>query len=295
MSYRRIGWIALVFVVAVGSWALAEPIKIAFIADIHAHDTNSPNEHKIMDDWPGRVAAFVDAANAASAAAVIDLGDLVNGCFVMGAEMGDPARIPGILDDAVAVLAGFDGPVHHVIGNHDVYDLSKEEFLVGTGQAATTYSFDLGGVHFVVLDAQYDKNGNDYGHIVWMVQGFIPQVELDWLAADLAASDLPTVVLVHQPLDADFELLAGGPSIFNNLAVRDLLAADGDVFAVFSGHDHTAHYSEIDGIHYLTIAAMVNHDGEPTPLTWAMVTIDPEARTLSIDGEGIQPDYELAF
>ena len=293
--FRRCSvFLALVLVVAIGISLTGEPVRIAMITDVHAHDTNSPNEHKVMVNWAERVTAFVDAANDWPADAVISLGDYVNGAFVMGAELGDAARIPGILDEAVAILTAFDGPIHYVIGNHDVYNLSKEQLLAATGAESTYYSFDLGGVHFVILDAQFDKNENDYGHVAWMVQGLIPTIEMDWLQADLAASELPTVVFVHQPLDSDFALLSGGPPIFNHLAVRDVLAADGDVIAVFSGHAHDSNYSEIDGIHYLTIAAMVDSD-EPTPPTWAMVTVDADAGTLVIDGAGIQPDYELSF
>ena len=294
MFHRWSVVLALVLVIATGVSLTGETVRIALVTDVHAHDTNSPNEHNVMVNWAERLTAFVDAAVAWSADALIEIGDLVNGKFVMGADLGDPERIPGILDEAVAVLSGFDGPIHHVIGNHDVYDLTKAEYLAGTGQEATYYSFDLGGFHFVILDAQFDKNENDYGNVAWMVQGLIPTVEMEWLPADLNASELPTVVFVHQPLDSDFALLAGGPPVFNHLAVRDILAADGDVIAVFSGHDHSGNYSEIDGIHYLTIAAMIDHD-EPTPLTWAMVTLDGDAGTIFIDGEGIQPDFELSF
>jgi len=294
MFHRWTVCLALILVIATGVSLAGEPVRIALIADVHAHDTNSPNEHKVMVNWAERVSAFVNAANDWPADTVVSLGDYVNGAFVMGADLGDAARIPGILDEAVAALTAFDGPIHYVVGNHDVYNLSKDQLLAATGAESTYYSFDLEGVHFVILDAQFDKNENDYGHIAWMVQGLVPTVELEWLQADLAASELPTVVFVHQPLDSDFALLAGGPPVFNHLAVRDVLTADGDVIAVFSGHAHDSNYSDIEGIHYFTIAAMVDHD-EPTPLTWAMVTVDADAGTLVIDGEGIQPDYELSF
>jgi 3',5'-cyclic AMP phosphodiesterase CpdA len=294
MFHRCSVLLTLVLVFAMGITLMAEPVRVAIVTDVHANDTNSPNEHKVMVNWSERVSAFVDAATDASADAIVSLGDYVNGAFVMGAELGDPARIFGIFDEAYTVLTAFDGPVHYVLGNHDVYNLSKEQILSVTETESTYYSYDQGGVHFVILDAQYDKNENDYGHIAWMVQGLIPTVELDWLKADLAASDLPTIVFIHQPLDSDFELLAGGPPIFNHTVMRDVLAADDGVIAVFSGHDHGSDYSEIDGIHYFTIAAMVDHD-EPTPLTWALVSVDPEAGTLIVDGEGIQPDYDLSF
>ncbi len=297
MFHRWTVCLALVFVIATGVSLAGEPVRIAVIADVHAHDTNSPNEYKVMVNWAERVTAFVDAANNWSADVVINLGDYVNGAFVMGAELGDledADRFPGILDDALAVLTAFDGPIHHVIGNHDVYNLSKDQILAATGAESTYYSFDLGGFHFVILDAQFDKNENDYGHIAWMVQGLIPTIEMDWLQADLAASNLPTVVFVHQPLDSDFALLAGGPPIFNHLAVRDVLTADGDVIAVFSGHDHDGNYSEIDGIHYVTFVAMVDHT-EPTPPTYAQMTFDAEARVITIEGFGLQESWELPY
>lgn len=288
---------AFVLVVALSASLAAEPVQIALITDVHAHDMNSPNEHKVMVNWEERVTAFADAASIWPADLVVSLGDFVNGLFIMAGndvDFGPAERVEGILENAFSVLATFGGPVHYVIGNHDVYNLSKDQILAVTGAESTYYSFDFGGVHFVVLDAQFDKRENDYEHIAWMVQGNIPTIEMEWLQADLAASNLPTVVFVHQPLDSDFELLAGGPPVFNHLAVRDALTADGDVFAVFSGHDHGAGYSEIDGIHYFTIAAMLDRD-DPTPLTWAMVTLDADAGTLVIDGEGIQPDHELSF
>lgn len=294
MFHRNSFLVALLLVVAIGGSLFAEPVHLAVVTDVHAHDTNSPNEHKVMVNWPDRVSAFVAAANEWPADAVVSLGDYVNGTFVMGAELGDPERVANIFSDAYAALSAFDGPTHYVVGNHDVYSLSKDQILAETGAESTYYSFDLNGIHVVILDAQYDKNENDYGHIAWMVQGLVPTVELDWLKADLAASDLPTVIFIHQPLDSDFELLAGGPPVFNHLAVRDVLASDGDVIAVFSGHDHDADHTEIDDIHYLTLAAMVDHD-DPTPLTWAMVTVDVEAGTLFVDGEGIQPDLDLTF
>lgn len=294
MLYRCSVVFGLVLVVAIGVSLAAEPVRIALITDVHAHDTNSPNEHKVMVNWSERVTAFVDAANDWPADTVVSLGDYVNGAFVMGAELGDAARIPGIQDEAIAILTAFDGPIHYVIGNHDVYNLSKDQILAAAGAESTYYSFDIGGFHFVILDAQFDKNENDYGHIAWMVQGLVPTVEMEWLLADLAASDLPTVVFVHQPLDSDFAMLAGGPPVFNHLAVRDVLTADGDVIAVFSGHAHVPNYSEIDGIHYFTIAPMVDSD-DPTPPTWAMVTVDADAGTLVIDGTGIQPDFDVSF
>ncbi len=293
MSLRHLS-IAVAALILVSTSAFAAPLRIGVFADIHAHDTNSPTVHKVMTDYEPRLAAFVDAMNAWPADAVFELGDLVNGAFVMGAPLGDPSRIAGILTSVVATMARFEGPKSFVLGNHDVYDLSKAEFLAAVGAPSTRWSFDLGGYHMVGLDEEFAKNGEPYGHSFWVVPGTVPPDELTWLRGELAATTLPTLVFVHQPLDVDFETDAGGPSVTNHIEVRGILAQSHRVIAVFQGHSHENHVSILDGIHYITFAAMVDRD-EPTPPSWAAVTLDPDSRTVRIDGKGLQDDIEFSY
>ncbi len=293
MSVRHL-LIAVLVSVLFCAAAVAAPLRIGVVADIHAHDTNSPTEHKVMTNYEPRLAAFVGAMNAWPADAVFELGDLVNGAFVMGAPLGDPSRIAGILSSVVDALSQFSGPEYFVLGNHDVYDLSKAEFLAEVSAGATNWSFDLGGYHMVGLDEQFSKTGQPYGHSFWVVPGTVPADELGWLRNDLAATTLPTVVFVHQPLDVEFEAEAGGPSVSNHTEVQAVLAGSGRVIAVFQGHSHENRLSVLDGIHYVTFAAMVDRD-EPTPPSWAAVTLDPETRTVRIDGAGLQNDVEFSY
>jgi len=285
---------ALVLSLVANGAAAIEPLCIGIFADLHAHDTESPGEGKIMSNYAERLEAFVTAANAWPADLVIELGDFVNGKFVLGAELGDAARIAGILENAESIYAAFDGPRYYVLGNHDVYDLSKQEFIERVGADSLYHSFDAGAYHIVILDAQYDKKGNDIGHAGWVVQGNIPQVQLNWLSDDLAATDLPTIVCVHQPLDVDFDLLSGGPAIANAEAVKAVLNGSGAVIAVFQGHEHENAYSLIDGIHYVTFEGLLDRT-EGTPPSWAAVTLDPASRTIIIKGEGNQADLDLEY
>ncbi len=52
---------------------------------------------------------------------------------------------------------------HCVLGNHCVDTLTKQEFLQHVGQAKSYYSFDRGGLHFIVLDACFKSDGTPYG------------------------------------------------------------------------------------------------------------------------------------
>jgi len=269
-------------------------LHLGIVADVHVHDTDSPGEGKVMVNYAERLASFADAMNAWPADAVIQLGDLVNGAFVLGGITGDPTRIGALLADGVACLSSLAAPLHHVLGNHDMYDLSKPDVLAALGLERSYYSFDLGEYHVVVLDAEFNPDGTDYDHVFMRTKGFIPPEEMDWLVADLAATERPTIVAVHQPLDAEFEALAGGPPIVNRLDVQRVLNESGVVIAVLQGHDHENRYAEIDGIHYITFAAMVDHT-EPAPPTFAQMTLDPIERMIRIDGFGLQASWELPY
>ena len=295
MFYRSKVILVVALVFAIGLSLSAAPVRIALFTDAHVHDTDSPVEGKVMTNYAERLGTFVEVANAWPADIAIELGDLVNGAFVMGPGYGDPTRIPSILEAGLASLSGLDAPMHYVLGNHDLYDLSKAEFLATIGQEEAYYSFDLEGFHFVIIDAEFnDPDESDFDHVFMRVKCRIPVAELEWLANDLAATGLPTVVSIHQPLDAEFDPNAGGPPVVNNAEVRQILSDSGVVIAVFQGHDHTNVYAEIDGIHYVTFAAMVDHT-VPGPATWAQISLDLEARTISIEGFGLQDDYELGF
>ena len=271
-----------------------EPLHVGIFADLHAHDENSPLDGFLMVDWADRLGACVDTMNAWPADLMIELGDLINGRFVLGADLSDPERIPEILAATDAVYARFEGPRYYVLGNHDLHDLTKAAFLDLVGADRTTLGFDAGGYHFVLLDAQYRSDGTDRGEEFWYMPGYVPEPVLDWLHDDLASTDLPTIVCLHQRLDLEYEARHGGPEVLNYLAVRDVLIADGDVIAVFQGHDHLGGYSYLDGIHYVTFTALIGRIGGKPP-TWAYVTLDPEARTIEIVGEGEQESYRLEY
>jgi len=268
-------------------------VCLGIFADLHAHDTDSPGEAKIMVNYDERLSLCIAAMNAFPVDLVVQLGDLVNGRFVIGEELGEPGRILTILDNVEAIYAQFAGPRYYVLGNHDIYDLSKEEFLARVDSTSKYLSFDVKGYHFVILDAQYNRKGEDLSHVGWVVQGYIPPFELQWLIDDLATTSNPTIVFVHQRLDVDFDFLSGGPAISNTEEVKTILSDSGVVIAVFQGHDHENALSLIDGIHYVTFEALVNED--ETPPSWAYVTLNPQTQMISITGVGQQADYSLEY
>jgi len=166
------------------------------------------------------------------------------------------------LQDVERVFQDFKGPTYHVLGNHDLDSISKGQFLAGIGNTRidprrSYYSFDLNALHFVVLDANFKADGNDYDHgnFDW-TDANIPSEELAWLEKDLAQASGPVIVFTHQLLDG-----IGSVYINNAAEVRDILQASGTVLAVFQGHHHSGDYKHIAGIHYTTLKALVEGSG----------------------------------
>jgi predicted phosphodiesterase len=177
---------------------------------------------------------------------IIELGDFIDAADSVEAEQA-------YLDQVSKVFATIPGRKHYVLGNHCVDTLTKEEFLARVGAKESFYSFDMGGYHFVALDSCFRSDGKPYGRksSVW-TDANIPAHELDWLQADLKATDKSVIVFAHQRLDN-----AGQHSVKNAADVRKALEASGKVLAVFQGHSHKNDHQEIAGIHYATLVAMV--------------------------------------
>ena len=174
------------------------------------------------------------------------LGDFTDVAADVPAKFASIRRIGAVFRECGAEC-------RHLLGNHCLDGLSKEEQLAAVGEPRAVYSFDRGGWHFVVLDACFRRDGEPYarGDFDW-TDSNIPDGQLDWLRADLAHTCRPTVVLVHQRLDCEAPM-----GVNNASAVRDVLERSGKVLAVFQGHEHVGGYSEIGAIHYCTLKGVI--------------------------------------
>ena len=181
------------------------------------------------------------------------------------------------------ILQKFKGPTYHVLGNHDIDSISKEQFLnnvksTDIDPVKSYYSFDFNRVHFVVLDANYRADGTDYDHgnFNW-TDANIPPAELNWLKQDLAATRGPAIVFIHQLLDG-----TGSVYVNNAADIRQILEQSGKVMTVFQGHHHSGSYSYIEGIHYYTLKAMVEGPGDENN-SYAIVEIRPD-KSINVTG-----------
>jgi len=230
--------------------------RFGMVTDPHYADCGERGP-RFYRESSSKMRECVELMNAEGVDFLIELGD-----FKDQDEPGVEADTLGYLEEIESELAAFAGPRYHVLGNHDMDSISKAQFLAGTENTSidpdvTYYSFDRGDLHFVVLDANFRADGGAYDHGDFDYRDTnIPPQQLDWLAQDLASTNAPTLLFVHQRLDGE------GPLFVNNAdEVRLLMRRRGNVIAAFHGHDHAGDHREIDGIHFYTLRAVVEGSG----------------------------------
>lgn len=141
---------------------------------------------------------------------VLMTGDLVRDALRVG-----EAEASGYYGLYQTEIASFPAPVWSVPGNHENFGIERHLSLVsprhplyGKGMYRSRlgpnyYSFTRGGIHFVGLDTVDIADLWYYGHV--------DDVQLAWLAADLAAIPpaMPVVTFNHIPFVSAAEIVKG--------------------------------------------------------------------------------------
>jgi len=156
----------------------------------------------------------------------------------------------------------------NVAGNHDMIHLTREDLSriwhrdASGHPAPLFYSLDRGGFHIAILHTIERKD----------VDVRIPHAQLEWLAHDLAQTNLPVIVLMHhsaseQDLDDSFWFkgLAHLALVKERAELRKILEDSGKVRVVFNGHVHRNHLDVIAGIPYVTIQSLIENLDEDAP------------------------------
>ena len=130
----------------------------------------------------------------------------------------------------------FDGPRYHVLGNHDMdgdgkhrpdkaYAFTPEETMAFLGMKKRYHSFDVQGVHFIVLDS------NEKGPEQKPYYRYVLEQQAEWLRQDLAATPFPTVVFIHHSLEREVDGVANQSSIRSILEQSKLNSGEAKVIA----------------------------------------------------------------
>jgi 3',5'-cyclic AMP phosphodiesterase CpdA len=199
----------------------------------------------------------------------------------------------------LSILREAHAPLVNVAGNHDTVHLHPRDLLdawradTRPGSPAPVddgpelrYAFDRGGFHFTVLHTHEKKS----------VEITVGQSQLEWLASDLASTQLPTVVLMHhsaaeQQLHGNrwFEACPELALVKERAEFRRVLQASGKVVLVLNGHLHWNHLGVIEGIPYVTLQSLTENLDEDAPgrpaAAHAIVRLSPERVVVEVEGE----------
>ncbi len=268
-------------VLAATQWTTYKPLVkdvcIGMVTDLHYADKPSAGS-RFYRRSPEKLREAANIFNERKLDFVVELGDLVDAAETIDQEKRYVRTINKLFKSMAARR-------HYVLGNHCVATLTKSEFLAEVEQEKSFYSFDHGGVHFIVLDSCFRGDGVAYerGNFEWTDPN-IPAEQMEWLQGDLNDARGPVIVFAHQRLD-----VANHYVVKNAAAVRKLLSDCGRVLAVFQGHSHRNNHQLIDGIHYCTLVAMVEGNGLDSN-GYSILTIKQNG-TLLLDGFRKQEDY----
>jgi predicted phosphodiesterase len=243
------------------------PVRFGIVTDCHYADADTQGTRFYRESLD-KLSECVDLMNTERVDFLIELGD-----FKDQDKPPVEQNTLSYLQAVEKVLKRYNGPAYHALGNHDMDSISKMQFLKRVENTKidsnrSYYSFDSNGLHFIVLDANYRTDGTDYDHgnFDW-TDANIPPKELNWLRKDLVAAPGAVIVFIHQLLDG-----TGSVYVKNADQVRKILEASGKVLAVFQGHHHSGSYSNIAGIHYYTLKAVIEGHG-PENNSYAIVEV----------------------
>lgn len=266
-------------VLGVSEWSIwagesaGRPVVFGLIADLH---------HGLSPTALERLETFFAALEPLPLDFILQMGDF---CY------GDAGSRP-----CLALWNQFQGPRYHVLGNHDMDRVGKQEIMDAWGMEQNYYSFDVGSFHFVILDCNYLKLENEYRDYAKgnyfqypSARAHVSPEQLEWLRADLRNTDKPTLVFTHQGLamDAGTRNQADVKKIIRETNQR---GGPGRVVACFCGHHHVDRLTHEDAIPHLWINSASYHWVGPQygrmahyrDALYAVVTLTP--------GEGIHLD-----
>lgn len=270
-------------------------VRFGMITDVH---------QDVMHDGVERIKQFVGAMREAQVDAIAQLGDFC---------------VPHQRNEAfLAAWNEYPGEKLHVLGNHDMDGgYRREQTVEFYGSPGKYYAQELKRLQVIVLDGNDPDGRPGYACNVG-------EEQIAWLERQLQERTGPTIVLIHQPIDAYDRHVRSAQRVREVLAAanRDAAKQNGgrqQVLAVFSGHAHLDYLREADGIpHFQLNSASYywvdkQHEnygpeiqkahpslGATCPYAdplWAIVEIDLESGAIEVAGKSsdwVGPDpWEL--
>ncbi|WP_147676710.1 calcineurin-like phosphoesterase C-terminal domain-containing protein [Algibacter pacificus] len=213
------------------------------LADWHLANRNNDLEQfttKVLPDINSTIEKYTAKGSKVYA---LTLGDLTWDAYWYNNNFG--------LNDYVPYMNKVNAPVFNLIGNHDNDPYFSNDWEAENKYrdsiGPTYYSFNLGKVHYVVLDSvEYVNSGGSQGTIGSRnFNEMLTNDQIEWLKKDLATitdKSTPIVLAMHTPLYKNPTVNASGHQInakdLSNANTLINVLANFSTVHVLSGHAH---------------------------------------------------------
>ena len=285
-------------ILALALWALlaltAQPASGAGAAAGAVHFTVTSDLHNNTKVY-NNVLEAMQAHSSGQGAFQISVGDVTD----------LPGQTPAAIRKVIDAQFGPQAVWYPAVGNHDIrggkastsVKWRREEYQAGNdcrtalkslvshpgpaGTEETTYSWDCGNVHLVVLN-EYWNGKTEPGSDVATDGDIVPALR-QWLEADLAANQKPfTFVFGHEPAFPRYRHV--GDSLDEHPANRDAfwnVLKKYDVRAFISGHVHFYYQELHDGVYQICDGTAGSGRGEKRQ-TYLDVVVGPDQAKIKV-------------
>lgn len=230
-------------------------LRIGFMTDIHAKSNAgaSRSDRVIKPIFKERINYFIEKMNNEFIPNFI----LLNGDVIEGTGRDN---IVG-MGELVSVKRLFNRtqiPKYWVAGNHDLRPVNKDGWKKALEIDYMDKSFDVGDYRIIILDSNYDDEGNHVDPENYYTRGSITKKQLEWVENELK-TDKKKIVFIHNPplWDVDVRSNSGLPK--NALEIQKVFSQN-NVMAVFSGHIEDFFYDKIDGVKYFVLPGVIKSE-----------------------------------
>lgn len=187
-------------------------MRIVQISDFH------------LTEWPGQL--FLGLNNHERFLEVLALAaQLRPDAYVFSGDFSAQAPSRSSLLWLRDQLEGISEPIYWLSGNHDYTPMLRSVFgLAGEAYASLDYTFQLGGVWFLVLDSS---------------QAALSASQLVWLEEELESKDIRAVFIHHPPMPLGCAFMDANYPLKNAAVLERMLRSRNSAMTVFCGHYHT--------------------------------------------------------
>jgi calcineurin-like phosphoesterase family protein len=255
-------------------------MKIAIVTDIH----HGPQSHTKSADWNGlpELERFVARAEATGAALLLDMGDHIS-------DTNHDADVKAA-SEVAAALGKFSGKRVHILGNHDVNNLTIAENEAIFGQSMASSVTDLGETRLIAWQPNVK---------IEMGVGFSNAADhLDWLVEALNADDRPAIIATHVPLSGHsqignyyFQRNAQYSSYPDHAIVRAAVEATGKAAIWLAGHVHWNTVTNVANVQHITVQSLSERFTTMPMTAAAYAELEIKDGQFSIEVFGNDPFY----